>query len=40
MVSEVDDGHFSQGVIGVAIEGYTSGEKTVFDFMDLTLRAP
>lgn len=40
MVSEVDDGHFSQGLVGLAIEGYTSGEKTMFDFMDLILRAP
>jgi hypothetical protein len=40
MVSEVEDGHFSQGLVGLAIEGYTSGEKTIYDFMDITLRAP
>jgi hypothetical protein len=40
MVSEVDDDHFSQGSVGLAIEGYTPGEETVFDFMDITLRAP
>jgi predicted RNA-binding Zn-ribbon protein involved in translation (DUF1610 family) len=40
MVKEVDDGHLSQGLVGLAIEGYTPGEKTTFDFMDLILRAP
>lgn len=40
MVREVDDDHFGQGLIGLAIEGYTAGEKTIFDFMDITLRAP
>jgi hypothetical protein len=40
IVKEVDDDHFSQGQSGVAIEGYTAGEETTFDFMDITLRAP
>ena len=40
VVSEVDDGHFSQGLVGLAIEGYTPGEKMTFDFMDIILRAP
>ncbi len=40
IVKEVDDGHFSQGLIGLAIEGYTPGEKITFDFMDIILRAP
>jgi hypothetical protein len=40
IVKEVDDGHFSQGLVGLAIEGYTPGEKTTFDFMDIILRAP
>jgi hypothetical protein len=40
VVSEVDDGHFSQGLVGLAIEGYTAGEETSFDFMDIILRAP
>jgi predicted RNA-binding Zn-ribbon protein involved in translation (DUF1610 family) len=40
IVSEVDDDHFSQGMIGLAIEGYTQGEKIIFDFLDFTLRAP
>jgi len=40
VVSEVDDDHFSQGVVGLAIEGYTLGEKIIFDFIDVTLREP
>jgi uncharacterized Zn finger protein (UPF0148 family) len=40
IVSEIDDAHYSQGVVGVAIEGYRSGEKTIFDFLDFTLRGP
>ncbi len=40
VVSEIDDETFSQGMVGLAIEGYTVGEKTVFDFLDVTLRAP
>lgn len=40
VVSEVDDDHFSQGLVGLAIEGYTLGEKIVFDFIDVTLREP
>ena len=38
VVSEVDDDHFSQGLVGLAIEGYTTGEKITFDFIDVTLR--
>ena len=38
IVSEREDNHFSQGLAGVAIEGYTAGEKTTFDFLDFTLR--
>ena len=38
IVSEVEDHHFSQGLAGIAIEGYTAGEKTTFDFLDFTLR--
>lgn len=40
VISEVEDDHFSQGLVGLAIEGYTGGEETTFDFMDLILRAP
>lgn len=40
VVSEVDDVVFSQGRVGIAIEGYTSGENIVFDFLDVSLRAP
>lgn len=40
IVSEINDDHYSQGVIGIAIEGYVQGEKIVFDFLDFTLRAP
>jgi hypothetical protein len=39
IVSEVDDDRFNQGLVGLAIEGYTQGEKITFDFLDLTLRA-
>src|SRR5215207_113471 len=38
IVSELNDHHFSQGLAGLAIEGYTVGEKTTFDFLDFTLR--
>lgn len=38
VVSEADDTHFAHGLVGLAIEGYTAGEKTVFDFIDITLR--
>ena len=40
VVSEVDDDHFRQGLVGLAIEGYRSGEKIIFDFIDVTLREP
>jgi DNA-directed RNA polymerase subunit RPC12/RpoP len=40
VVSEVDDDHFSEGLVGLAIEGYTLGEKIIFDFIDVTLREP
>ena len=39
IVSEVDDSRFVQGLVGLAIEGYTQGENIVFDFLDFTLRA-
>jgi hypothetical protein len=39
IVSEADDEQFSQGLVGLAIEGYTQGENIVFDFLDFTLRA-
>jgi hypothetical protein len=38
VVKEVDDDHFSQGLVGLAIEGYMLGEKIIFDFIDVTLR--
>lgn len=38
IVSEVDDVLYGQGLVGLAIEGYTQGEKIVFDFLDFTLR--
>jgi hypothetical protein len=40
IVSEIDDDRFTQGFVGLAIEGYTPGEETTFDFLDLILRAP
>ena len=39
IVSEVDDEGFGQGLVGLAIEGYTAGEKITFDFLDFSLRA-
>ena len=41
IVSEVDNNdHFGQGLVGLAIEGYSQGEKIVFDFLNFTLRGP
>lgn len=40
VVGEVEDEHFSQGLVGVAVEAYTLGEEITFDFLDLLLRAP
>jgi hypothetical protein len=39
IVREVEDNHFSQGLVGLAIEAYNVGETTIFDFLDFTLRA-
>jgi predicted RNA-binding Zn-ribbon protein involved in translation (DUF1610 family) len=39
IVSEADDDRYREGLVGLAIEGYTQGEKIVFDFLDFTLRA-
>jgi hypothetical protein len=39
VVSEADDDRFGQGLVGLAIEGYKQGDKFVFDFLDITLRA-
>jgi hypothetical protein len=40
VVSEVEDDHFSQGLVGLGIEAYTLGEEITFDFLDLALRTP
>ena len=40
IVSEIDDDRYGKGVVGVAIEGYNSGEKLIFDILDFTLRGP
>jgi hypothetical protein len=40
IISEVDDDRFQEGVVGLAIEGYTPGEEVTFDFLDILLRAP
>jgi hypothetical protein len=40
VVIEVDDDTFSQGLVGLMIEGYTLEEKIIFDFIDVTLREP
>lgn len=39
LVSEIEDRHFTHGMAGVGIEGYTVGEETAFDFIEFTLRA-
>ena len=39
IVSEAKEESFRRGLVGLAIEGYTQGEKLVFDFLDFTLRA-
>jgi hypothetical protein len=39
IVSEAEDSRFGQGLVGLAVEGYKQGEKIVFDFLDITLRA-
>jgi hypothetical protein len=39
IVSEAAENYFSRGLVGLAIEGYTTGEKIKFDFLDFTLRA-
>jgi DNA-directed RNA polymerase subunit RPC12/RpoP len=38
IVSKIHDDHFSRGMAGVGMEGFTEGEKTMFDFLDFTLR--
>jgi predicted RNA-binding Zn-ribbon protein involved in translation (DUF1610 family) len=38
VITEIDDGHFSKGLVGLAVEGYTDKEKIVYDFIDVTLR--
>lgn len=38
VVHEVDHGHFRRGLVGLAVEGYTTGEKMIYDFIDITLR--
>jgi hypothetical protein len=40
IISEVDDDRFNEGLVGLAIEGYTLEEEVTFDFMDIILRAP
>ena len=38
IVSESHGDGAGQGLIGLAVEGYTAGERIVFDFLDFTLR--
>jgi predicted RNA-binding Zn-ribbon protein involved in translation (DUF1610 family) len=38
VVQELDDDHFSKGLVGLAIEGYAPGGKIIYDFIDITLR--
>lgn len=40
IVSEVDDNQFSQGLTGLAVDGFTPDEEIAVDFLDFTLRAP
>lgn len=42
IVSELDleDDRFPNGLVGLAIEGYTPGDSITVDFLDLLLRAP
>lgn len=40
LVSEVEDDHFREGLVGLAIEGFPAGEEMTFDFLDILLRAP
>jgi predicted RNA-binding Zn-ribbon protein involved in translation (DUF1610 family) len=40
VVRELDDDRFNNGLVGLAIEGYTPGQTIVFDFIDVTLREP
>ncbi len=40
VVAELDDDRFGRGYVGLALEGYVVGEKTVIDFLDLSLNAP
>ncbi|MBL8045408.1 MAG: hypothetical protein JNL09_02650 [Anaerolineales bacterium] len=39
LASEIEDHHFTRGMAGVGIEGYTVGDETAFDFIEFTLRA-
>jgi hypothetical protein len=40
IVSELDDDHFGEGLVGLAVEAYAAGESFIYDFLDITLRAP
>jgi hypothetical protein len=40
VVSEGEDEHFRQGLVGLGIEAYTLGEEITFGFLDMILRAP
>jgi hypothetical protein len=40
VVRELEDRRFGRGQVGLAVEGYTTGEAIAFDFLDITLRAP
>ena len=39
VVKEISDERYNQGLVGLAIEGYTKDETVIFDFLDFTLRA-
>lgn len=40
VVHERTEARRARGLVGLVIEGYTVGEEVVYDFLDVTLRAP
>jgi hypothetical protein len=40
VVHERDEEQRARGLVGLVLEGYTVGEEIVYDYLDMTLRAP
>lgn len=40
LIGEAEDDSLVEGYVGLAIEGYPTGAKATFDFLDFLLRAP